>query len=365
MKILFTTTHAHLPLFYGGSEISTDTLAKMFLSMGHEVAVHSGLRRKRGLMPWWLRAKAKLGSPATPTDRIMGYPTYRSWRAETVLPDAIWTERPDVAIVQAGHQDKLVKICLDMKLAPVVYLRDTRFVVLKGMENTLSRISCVANSSFTAREFYKRTGKQVDVVPPLVRRQDYENPRPGQQVLFVNPNHQKGVDVVVTLAERNTDVSFLFVEGWGLPREFENRVFERTRKLRNVTWLPSTSNMKSIYAKARIVLCPSGTPFEGEEMDCVEAWGRVATEAQFSGIPVIATNDGGLPESVGDGGILVERDAPIEAWEEALRLLWDDDRQYRAYSERARQRSYRADIQPDIIAATLLDVCRRAASSAT
>jgi glycosyltransferase involved in cell wall biosynthesis len=83
----------------------------------------------------------------------------------------------------------------------------------------------------------------------------------------------------------------------------------------------------------------------------------VATEAQFSGIPVIATNDGGLPESVGDGGILVERNANIVEWHNALRELWDDKEKYRMYSNRARIWSQRKEINPEILANKVLNVC--------
>jgi glycosyltransferase involved in cell wall biosynthesis len=72
--------------------------------------------------------------------------------------------------------------------------------------------------------------------------------------------------------------------------------------------------MRRIYQSARIVLVPSILN---------EAWARVVTEAQISGIPILASDRGGLPESVGPGGILVDPDADISDWEKALSRLWD------------------------------------------
>jgi len=48
--------------------------------------------------------------------------------------------------------------------------------------------------------------------------------------------------------------------------------------------------MRAAYGRSRLLLAPSRW---------VESWGRVASEAQISGLPVIATKSGGLPEAVG------------------------------------------------------------------
>lgn len=40
------------------------------------------------------------------------------------------------------------------------------------------------------------------------------------------------------------------------------------------------------------------------------AFGRVAAEARVSGIPVAASQLGAMPEAVGSGSVLLERDAP-------------------------------------------------------
>ena len=77
--------------------------------------------------------------------------------------------------------------------------------------------------------------------------------------------------------------------------------------------------MADEYAEARILLVPSVWE---------EAWGRVVTEAQVNGIPVLASAIGGLPESVGPGGILVPPGSDIEVWNAHLRELWSSDATY-------------------------------------
>lgn len=56
-----------------------------------------------------------------------------------------------------------------------------------------------------------------------------------------------------------------------------------------------------------------------------EAFGRVAAEAMLGGVPVVASAVDGLPEVVGDAGVLVPPDRPDVLAEAILRLLSDAD----------------------------------------
>src|SRR5690606_10381337 len=114
----------------------------------------------------------------------------------------------------------------------------------------------------------------------------------------------------------------------------------RAQAAGNITLHPPTNDMRPLYSRARLLLAPS---------QWREAWGRVATEAQVNGIPVLASARGGLPESVGPGGLLVEHDAPLEAWLAAFSEIWDDPVRYERYSTEAKRHSLRPEIQPDQI----------------
>ena len=78
-------------------------------------------------------------------------------------------------------------------------------------------------------------------------------------------------------------------------------------------------DMRRFYRTAKVLLVPSR---------CNEAWGRVVTEAHFSGIPTLASDRGGLRESVGPGGILIDPDDDFSVWVEALSRLWDNRKEY-------------------------------------
>ena len=49
-----------------------------------------------------------------------------------------------------------------------------------------------------------------------------------------------------------------------------------------------------------------------------EAFGRVIVEAQINGIPVLASDVGGIPEALGHGGVLVKNFRDPKAWQKAL-----------------------------------------------
>lgn len=69
-----------------------------------------------------------------------------------------------------------------------------------------------------------------------------------------------------------------------------------------------------------------------------EAFGRVAAEAMLGGVPVVASAVDGLPEVVGDAGVLVPPDRP-EALAEAIVRLLSDPGERVAVAERGRLRA--------------------------
>ena len=77
--------------------------------------------------------------------------------------------------------------------------------------------------------------------------------------------------------------------------------------------------MKTVYGRTKILLAPSKWE---------EAWGRVASEAHCSGIPVVGSRRGGLPEAIGEGGIVLDYDAPLDDWVASIRQLWNDADHY-------------------------------------
>jgi glycosyltransferase involved in cell wall biosynthesis len=84
-----------------------------------------------------------------------------------------------------------------------------------------------------------------------------------------------------------------------------------------------------IYRKTKVLLIPSIVD---------ETFSRVSLEGLAHGIPIITTGSGYIKEMVGDGGIVLGMDSPIEEWAFNVRMLYSNDVVYKDISRRARLR---------------------------
>src|SRR3546814_16019482 len=82
------------------------------------------------------------------------------------------------------------------------------------------------------------------------------------------------------------EIPFCFVEGWPMNAEERAALHARVAAHSNLRLQQRTHDMREVYRRTHTLLVPSHWE---------EAWGRVATEAQFSGIPVLASARRGLP----------------------------------------------------------------------
>lgn len=160
-----------------------------------------------------------------------------------------------------------------------------------------------------------------------------------ERITFVNPIQVKGASLVVGLArlclERLPEARFLVVESRGRWAPWLAGLGLTPADLPNVEVWPHQSDMKPVYARSQVVLMPSYWH---------ESAGMVALEALMNGIPVLASDHGGLAETLRGGAELlpippeqrqssaIPPPAVLEPWLAALsRLL----RQPQAYAEAA------------------------------
>jgi glycosyltransferase involved in cell wall biosynthesis len=260
--------------------------------------------------------------------------------------------KPDVVVVQEIHPQVMVQRLKAAGIPHAVYIHEVEEIDhLRPVGE--DGVPFIANSRFTAQRLRERCGIEAHVIRPIIDPAQYVTPTSREHVLFVNTIPRKGVEVALDLARARPDIPFDMVQGWTLkPPQV---AVLRGRLPANVTLHPATRDMRPRYAQARLLLAPS---------QWEEAWGRVATEAQVSGIPVLASSRGGLPEAVGDGGLLLPADAPGEEWARALGRLWDDAAAYARYAAAAAEHGRRPEIQPETIVEDLLSLLRGLKGSA-
>ena len=346
MNLLFATAQSYLPQRVGGVQRSTHELSISLVERGNDVAVLCELNLPFDWTHIQNRMLARMTGRRYPCDRWRPYRVYRGYDATNGVREVAHAFRPDVAIVQAGVAVPLVRSLLEDGIRTILYFRNVEFGAIGGRIPRHPRLRFLANSKFTASRVASELGIEAPVVQPLVCRDAYRTKTSRRHVLFVNPIPKKGVNTAFELARRNPDIPFVFLESWQMPRSQIESLERAVATLPNITLRRATLRMADEYAQARILLVPSVWD---------EAWGRVVTEAQVNGIPVIASAIGGLPESVGPGGVLIPPGSDIEVWNARLREMWCSAETYRHYQRLAFDHSCRPEIDRDALLNRFLD----------
>ena len=165
------------------------------------------------------------------------------------------------------------------------------------------------------------------VVHPPVDWRIYDtsvDPALNEAITLINLDQNKGGHILREIATRLPHRKFIGVTGsYSEP----GNIGQHTQQPPNVTVLPKTNDIKSVYRQTRILIMPSK----------YESWGRTATEAMCSGIPVISSGTPGLRENCGKAGIYVDRD-DIDGWCEAIERLFH----HKAYDKASRAAKVRS-----------------------
>ncbi len=156
------------------------------------------------------------------------------------------------------------------------------------------------------------------------------NPEP-QYVTFVNPQLAKGAAMVARIAlelgTRRPDIAFLIVESRAAADELAKLPIDLSG-LTNLNRMANTPDPRDFYRISRAMLVPSLT----------ENAASVAREALANGIPVLASDRGGLPETLGEAGFVftlpdlflasggtgVPSPRECAPWAATIERLWDD-----------------------------------------
>lgn len=355
-KLLFVTESPFYPDNSGGAQLSSLYLFNSLRNRGWQIelvctamlratSVRQAVRHSLA----HLQLPFQLSSPTVVKDDSLGYPCWRlikRFHREPANRLAWFKQRlrdyqPDIVVGHSSPDCPLLNFAAQQGYPSFYFLRSL-YNFDRGI-GIPDHLHIVTNSPFTAEktmEFTRRS--HVGVVLPFLDLNQYRvTKRDRQYITFINPIPQKGVEIAIEIARRMPEQKFLFVRGkWtGFSDERLQSYLQSIHELSNVEVWEHQQDMRQVYAVTDILLVPS--QFE-------EAFGRVIVEAQANRIPVVAAHVGGVPYSLGQGGILVAPKDEPQAYVEALRSLCGNAEVYAALSNLALQNSQRPEFDPEL-----------------
>lgn len=240
------------------------------------------------------------------------------------------------------------------------YLQDARPQAPDLREAAQLGVGMAAVSDFISARVSGFSGRACPTIYPLTNEADYllpEGPRkagdPGY-VTLINPRPVKGYEIFLGIPELLPQVEFLVVEAWPLG-DGKSEVEQTLGRLPNVRFLPQQADVREVYRRTRLLLVPS----------VVEEGGpRVCREAQLNGIPVLGSPRGGVPESIGDGGLIIDDYTNPRAWAEAISAVVSDSARDAQLSRLALAHARRRELSSEFIVEAFRDACRSCSEEA-
>jgi glycosyltransferase involved in cell wall biosynthesis len=307
LRILLAHNSPYYPS-YGGGDKSNRLLMEALAARGHAVRVvarveHFGSEAHAELVNELAeRGAAPRDEPASVDFQLNGVeigvltrdPNLRLYFAAQMRafsPDIILASTDDPAHL-------MLEIALRSPRVRVVYLVRATVALPFGPDSGLpsefqtealrQADGVVAVSEYVAQ--YTRQHGDVEAVHVPISLLDPGSPADlggfgNRFVSMVNPCAVKGISIFLALAERFSGVEFAAVPTWGTtPADFT-----AMRKLANISILPPVDDIDDLLRQTRVMLTPSLW---------AEARSRMILEAMSRGIPVMASDVGGLAEAM-------------------------------------------------------------------
>ncbi len=342
---------------YGGSGVVATELGLALAEIGHEVHF---LAYEPPIRLTSYRSNIFYHQVGVPDYPLFRYPPYAlslaTKMAEVVDQYDIELLHVHYAIPHAASAWMAKEMVAPRRLGIVVTLHGTDITIV-GQDASYKRVTrftldkadgVTTVSNYLRDETHKviETNKDIEVIPNFIDLKRFDaHPCPDAQalhggsdeLLLVHTSNFRPVkrvgDVVEAMALVAKDISVkLLLIGDGPDRPaIEDRVRELGLAER-VSFLGSQESVERILPCADVFVLPS----------IYESFGLAALEAMASGLPVVATNTGGIPEVVEDGvtGFLVSPRNP-KALARAIREMALNPERRKSMGRAARARAER------------------------
>lgn len=258
--------------------------------------------------------------------------------------------RPQVVLTYGGHPSSRALMAESRRSGAAVVFHLHNFAY-RDPQAFAGSDAVLVPSEYARRHYARVVGLETTALPYPVRADRVAAAAPEPRYLtFVNPQPAKGLAVFARIAaeldRRRPDVPLLVVEGRGEALSLANAGLDLSG-LTNLHRMANTSDPRQFYRVSRAVLVPSLWR---------ETFGRVAAEALANGLPVLASDRGALPSTLGEAGFVFTlpgrctpsgREVPtareVAPWIAAVERLWDDPAFEAAHRARARAEADRWD----------------------
>ena len=258
--------------------------------------------------------------------------------------------QPEILLTYGGHPAgmELMRRAKARGIAVVFHLHNFGYGDRRGFADVTG---VIFPSEYSRRHYRRTVGLDGPVIPDPIRLDKViaENREP-KYATFINPQPEKGAAVFARIAlelgRRRPDIPLLVVEGRGKADGLAGLPVDLSG-LTNLNRMANTPDPRDFYHVSRVILMPSLWR---------ESLGRVPIEAMANGIPVLASDRGALPETLGGAGFVFtvpERCTPtsgvvptaqeVAPWVAVIERLWDDPEFEAEHRQRALAEAERWD----------------------
>lgn len=245
--------------------------------------------------------------------------------------------RPDIVVgssIERYTWRRIRERCEQTGIPTALYIREASALDHLAIEPAHTALIANAQSLADAADSVAAQNQPCVFIPSVIDTTPTLTESSRRVALLVNPVESHGVDMVWPLADKLPGITFVLQESWELSQQQLEHVQTRIATRPNVELRRRQPPGPALYGDARVLLVPHR----------IDNRPRVIAEANANGIPALVSDQGGLREAIGDGGMVLPDDEG--AWADALHGQFTDEHTYQRLCAAAREQAGRAETDP-------------------